>query len=231
MINNLSNRSFAWLAGTLIMAIVVVSLIMQHMKEINNALGYARWGFYALAILAALYGLYRLWHAEHLRAMDRKERKQKMLEQQHRTTMIEEESVTRKTSRDLMQEAILLMREARALGHSVNLEYAQDGTIKRVQTIAATAQRQAKTAVQEIDTPEAAPQLLSPLPTNVLYEDVRHQVPRGHVLVGIGRQGIETKDQAVGACVWIVGLSGTGKTSTTVLRVEERAAWVGSRKG
>jgi len=61
------------------------------------------------------------------------------------------------------------------------------------------------------------------LPTNVLYEDVRGQVPAGHVLVGIGQAGIETKKAAVGACVWIVGLSGTGKTSTTVLRVEERA--------
>lgn len=60
------------------------------------------------------------------------------------------------------------------------------------------------------------------LPTNVLYNDIRGQVPRGHVLVGVGRAGVETKEKAVGACVWIVGLSGTGKTSTTVLRVEER---------
>jgi len=62
------------------------------------------------------------------------------------------------------------------------------------------------------------------LPTNVLYQDVRGQVPQGHILVGIGRNGIETRAAAIGACVWIVGLSGTGKTSTTVLRVEERAA-------
>lgn len=61
------------------------------------------------------------------------------------------------------------------------------------------------------------------LPMNVLYEEVRGQVPAGHILVGIGQAGIETKKAAVGACVWIVGLSGTGKTSTTVLRVEERA--------
>lgn len=62
------------------------------------------------------------------------------------------------------------------------------------------------------------------LPTEVLYNDIRGQIPRGHILVGIGRTGIETKERAVGACTWIVGLSGTGKTSTTVLRVEERAA-------
>lgn len=68
------------------------------------------------------------------------------------------------------------------------------------------------------------PQGQKELPTNVRYEDIRHQVPQGHVLVGIGHTGIETKERAVGACVWIVGLSGTGKTSTTVLRVEERRA-------
>lgn len=61
------------------------------------------------------------------------------------------------------------------------------------------------------------------LPTKVLYEEIRAQVPQGHVLVGVGVAGIETKEAAIGACVWIVGLSGTGKTSTTVIRVEERA--------
>lgn len=62
------------------------------------------------------------------------------------------------------------------------------------------------------------------LPTEVMYEQIRGQIPAGHILVGIGRQGVETKIKAVGACTWIVGLSGTGKTSTTTLRVEERAA-------
>ncbi len=56
-----------------------------------------------------------------------------------------------------------------------------------------------------------------------MYEDVRERVPLGHVLVGIGKRGlVDTVAWAVGACLWIVGLSGTGKTSTTVLRVEER---------
>ncbi len=62
----------------------------------------------------------------------------------------------------------------------------------------------------------------SSLPTYVRYEDVRYQVPTGHVLVGVGQAGIDTREERVGACVWIVGLSGTGKTSTTVIRVEER---------
>ena len=66
---------------------------------------------------------------------------------------------------------------------------------------------------------------VTPLPTNVRYEEVRPHIPEGHNLVGIGPNGIVTKeDRKIGACVWIVGLSGTGKTSTTSLRIEERAA-------
>lgn len=70
----------------------------------------------------------------------------------------------------------------------------------------------------------ATPSRQDGLPTEVMYEEIRGQIPAGHILVGIGRQGVETKIKAVGACTWIVGLSGTGKTSTTTLRVEERAA-------
>jgi hypothetical protein len=88
--------------------------------------------------------------------------------------------------------------------------------------LALLAKQQQQTTVQQIEPPKEEPQ--DELPTNVRYEEVRGQVPRGHILVGIGRHGLETKEKAVGACVWIVGLSGTGKTSTTVLRVEERAA-------
>lgn len=78
-----------------------------------------------------------------------------------------------------------------------------------------------QTVVQQIEGPKEPSQ--DELPTNVRYEEVRERVPKGHVLVGIGARGlIDTVAWAVGACVWIVGLSGTGKTSTTVLRVEER---------
>lgn len=82
-----------------------------------------------------------------------------------------------------------------------------------------------QTHVQEVETSETR-EIAGPaaLPTNINYEDIRRQVPKNHILVGIGRLGIETKERAVGACLWIVGLSGTGKTSTTVLRVEERAS-------
>lgn len=67
--------------------------------------------------------------------------------------------------------------------------------------------------------------LPSPLPTLVRYEDIRHQIPEGHNVVGIANTGLVTKeDRSIGACVWIIGGSGSGKTSTTSLRLEERSA-------
>lgn len=84
--------------------------------------------------------------------------------------------------------------------------------------------KQQQQTVPQIEPPRKLEDEQDELPTNVRYEEVRDQVPKGHILVGIGRHGLETKEKAVGACTWIVGLSGTGKTSTTVLRVEERAA-------
>lgn len=105
--------------------------------------------------------------------------------------------------------------------HDTYVVYLQDGKVIAQPMIPArvtspAGQITAPTTVEEL--PPAAE-----LPTNVSYEDVRAQVPPGHVLVGVGRKGVETKDRKIaGACVWIVGLSGTGKTSTTVLRVEER---------
>jgi hypothetical protein len=105
-------------------------------------------------------------------------------------------------------------------------EYTKGGNLKVLGLAGAGGSRVSEVPNQQGQIGGAAPLALGAggsLPTNVLYEEVRGQVPAGHILVGIGQAGIETKRAAVGACVWIVGLSGTGKTSTTVLRVEERA--------
>lgn len=67
------------------------------------------------------------------------------------------------------------------------------------------------------------PAIPSSFPT-VCYEEVRNLVPKDHLLVGLSSIGIETVKSASGALVWIVGMSGTGRTNTLVLRVEERAA-------
>jgi hypothetical protein len=60
-----------------------------------------------------------------------------------------------------------------------------------------------------------------PLPTYVRYEEIRPQIPHGRALVGVSGRGIETKEDTVRALVWIVGGSGTGKTNTVCIRVDD----------
>lgn len=60
------------------------------------------------------------------------------------------------------------------------------------------------------------------LPAYVRYEDVKPQIPQGHALVGISERGVETKEKKkINALIWFVGGSGTGKTNSVTLRVEE----------
>lgn len=69
---------------------------------------------------------------------------------------------------------------------------------------------------------ENIPQLLAPhLPTDVKYEDIRGKLSADQSLVGISEQGIETRDNSIRALVWVVGSSGTGKTNTVSIRVDE----------
>jgi hypothetical protein len=59
------------------------------------------------------------------------------------------------------------------------------------------------------------------LPTYVRYEEIRPQIPHGRALVGVSGRGVETKEDSVRALVWIVGGSGTGKTNTVCIRVDD----------
>jgi hypothetical protein len=62
------------------------------------------------------------------------------------------------------------------------------------------------------------------IPTLVRYEDIRGQILPGQALVGVSARGVETKDGSVRACLWIVGGSGSGKSNTLALRVNDLAA-------
>jgi len=62
----------------------------------------------------------------------------------------------------------------------------------------------------------------SSIPDNVAYTDIIDSIPVGHVLLGCASDGIKTVKQAAAALTWIVGLSGTGKTTSSVIRIEER---------
>lgn len=71
MINSMSNRSFAWLSGTLIMAIVVVAVILQHSQEVSNAFIFLKWAAIGIALISILYGLYQIYHRVMMRRLER----------------------------------------------------------------------------------------------------------------------------------------------------------------
>jgi hypothetical protein len=63
---------------------------------------------------------------------------------------------------------------------------------------------------------------IDPLPTLVHYSDIRHTIPTGHTLVGVGAGNeLVTREDGVRALLWIVGGSGTGKTNSVVVRVDD----------
>ncbi len=53
----------------------------------------------------------------------------------------------------------------------------------------------------------------------------RNEVPQGHALIGVNAQGVVTRKRAVKSLIWIVGGSGSGKTNTASLRVDEDYAY------
>ena len=59
------------------------------------------------------------------------------------------------------------------------------------------------------------------LPDKVFYEQVVNDVPQGHTLLGVGTEGVETREFPVLDTCWICGGSKTGKTNTVALKVEE----------
>lgn len=59
------------------------------------------------------------------------------------------------------------------------------------------------------------------LPSQVRYEDIAGQIPEGHAVLGVGRNGIETCDFSALMTMWICGGSSTGKSNTVALKIDE----------
>jgi hypothetical protein len=161
------------------------------------------WMLRLLLSALALYALYLLYHAWHRLSMLALERQARQAEIEHAHQIRRIESERWQTERERLL-----------------LKYHHEAA-RAAQYLSLSQTRSSEHLGQRL-LPERGESHQGELPQNVRYEDIQHLIPRGHILVGVGLQGVETKPQAVGACVWIVGLSGTGKTSTTVLRVDER---------
>lgn len=83
------------------------------------------------------------------------------------------------------------------------------GRVQRVQEIAGTEQR-----VAELPPP-------APIPARVRYEDVQSQVPPGHAILGVDGTGVKTCEFGKILTCLILGGSGTGKSNTVAIKVEE----------
>lgn len=78
--------------------------------------------------------------------------------------------------------------------------------------------------VQEV---AGQPQIEAPraLPEMVRYEDIRANIPADHALVGVDDKGVITRQRAIKALTWVVGGSGSGKTNSVCIRVDEDYEW------
>lgn len=65
----------------------------------------------------------------------------------------------------------------------------------------------------------------NPLPSIVRYEDIRTNIPDDHALVGVDGSGVITRNREIKALTWVVGGSGSGKTNSVCIRVDEDYEW------
>lgn len=75
MINNLSNRAYAWLMGGLVASIISLALLIQHAKDIASALQWIGLLLLALVVLGILWLLYLLYHNFQVQRFTRKKMK------------------------------------------------------------------------------------------------------------------------------------------------------------
>ncbi|HET8910633.1 MAG TPA: hypothetical protein VFN23_04165 [Ktedonobacteraceae bacterium] len=59
------------------------------------------------------------------------------------------------------------------------------------------------------------------IPLSVRYEEIQSQIPRGHALLGVSENGIETCDFGHLLTMWICGGSSTGKSNTVAIKLDE----------
>lgn len=135
----------------------------------------------------------------------------------------QQEKLDRIAQRKLIEAATVKMSEG------FNTKYANTKTGDLLEVInpyvAKMARQQAPVEVLEEKEEQKQIAAPKPLPTYVRYEEIAPSIPRDHALVGIDGDGVITRERAVKALIWIVGGSGSGKTNTASLRIEEDYKW------
>jgi hypothetical protein len=134
----------------------------------------------------------------------------------------EQEMLDRMAHRKLIEAAAVKM------GEGFNTKYSNSKTGDLIEMLNPYVQAKASRQITEVGEEQEVKQIeapKNPLPTYVRYEDIASQIPQDHALVGIDGDGVITRERAVKALIWIVGGSGSGKTNTASLRIEEDYKW------
>ncbi|GCE15316.1 hypothetical protein [Tengunoibacter tsumagoiensis] len=74
MVEQLSTKTLIWLSGTIMGAIVVIAMLMQHQHDLQSLWLYIEWTFLGGIGIALLYLLYLTWHNVSIRQLERKHR-------------------------------------------------------------------------------------------------------------------------------------------------------------
>lgn len=212
----------AWYALIILIGGFLLSAVAVNYRHfgdfINGCLLWGSRGLIATGVIlgiVAAYKMYQMYDSIHRSFYDRRTAKALAQKQEYAAEKARIENERLQIRLDIDRQLPAAMKYG--MEHGFNIRY--DGKVFEVlspmsnlHTIAGNSPDQ-----KQLGAPVDA------LPTRVLYEDIQHEVEPGQVIIGIGPNGVETKDEKLnGACVWIVGNSGTGKTSSAVVRVEER---------
>jgi len=127
----------------------------------------------------------------------------------------------------MANETTLSIQNARQSNHNLEVAFNDQMAPKQVRIAPVVEKRTRVDRVVEEAQQEQQELLPVPktLPTMVRYEEIRPQIPEDHALVGINETGVVTRQRAIKALLWIVGGSGTGKTNSVSMRVEEDYQW------
>lgn len=121
---------------------------------------------------------------------------------------------------EIAEEAKETIKAARERADAMDMAFTPQMTLSslKVAPVVAKAARQAMITEEQ----EEAKQLPPPsIPEKVAYESVAQQVPHGHALLGVDGFGVKTCEFGKILTCLILGGSGTGKSNTVSIKVEE----------
>jgi hypothetical protein len=128
------------------------------------------------------------------------------------------------TKRIRAQQAMLLASATAKLQEGFDTEYHDQNSGLQLK-VHNPYTKASQVRVQEVPNQDLQIEAPNALPNMVRYEDIRTHIPADHALVGVDGKGIITRQRAIKALTWVVGGSGSGKTNTVCIRVDEDYEW------